>query len=212
MTRRIKDKAARHVRLYHWLLRSEAWQSLSTNARALYVEMSARYNGSNNGRIPFSVRDAAQCLSIGKNAASAAFTALQHRGFIIATRRSAFNVKTKMATEWRLTEFSCDIDHAFATKDFMRWSPETQNTVPAAGRTVPVAGRHGTCGETVVAKISRNDTRSGTVKSENSAPRSRQRYTYSIPGRGCPQTGDARDGNVRDSERPSLAKTPSVRA
>ena len=59
MTKRSKDKAARHIRLYHWLLRSEAWQSLSANARAIYIEMATRYNGSNNGQIPFSVRDAA---------------------------------------------------------------------------------------------------------------------------------------------------------
>jgi hypothetical protein len=208
MTSRSKDKAARHVRLYHWLLRSEAWQSLSANARALYIEMAARYNGSNNGRIPFSVRDAAKRVHIGKNAALAAFTALQQRGFIIVTKRSAFSVKTKSATEWRLTEFSSDTDHSFATKDFMRWSPDT---VPVAGRTVPVAGQYGTCSETVVTKVPRNSTRSGTVKAENSAPRSRHGYTYSLPGgRGHP-TGDARDGKAWDSERPSLANMPSVR-
>jgi hypothetical protein len=109
MTRRSKDKASRHVRLYHWLLRSEAWQSLSANARAIYIEMAARYNGSNNGYVPFSVRDTANRVHIGKNAAHAALRSLEVRGFIVATRRSAFNVKTKIATEWRLTEFSCDI-------------------------------------------------------------------------------------------------------
>ena len=164
MTKRSKDTAARHIRLYHWLLRSEAWQSLSANARAVYIEMAARYNGSNNGQIPFSVRDAANRAHIGKNAADAALTLLQARGFIVATRRGAFNVKTKIATEWRLTEFTCDVDHSFATKDFMRWSPEKQNTVPKAGRTVPVAGQHGTCGGTVVTKVQRNGTRGGTVK------------------------------------------------
>jgi DNA-binding transcriptional regulator YhcF (GntR family) len=164
MTKRSKDKAARHIRLYHWLLRSEAWQSLSANARAIYIEMATRYNGSNNGQIPFSVRDAANRAHIGKNAADAALTLLQARGFIVATRRGGFNVKTKIATEWRLTEFSCAVDHSFATKDFMRWSPEKQNTVPKAGRTVPVAGQHGTCGGTVVTKVQRNGTRGGTVK------------------------------------------------
>lgn len=164
MTKRSKDKAARHIRLYHWLLRSEAWQSLSANARAIYIEMATRYNGSNNGQIPFSVRDAANRAHIGKNAADAALTLLQARGFIVATRRGGFNVKTKIATEWRLTEFSCDVDHSFATKDFMRWSPEKQNTVPKAGRTVPVTGQHGTCGGTVVTKVTVPVAGGGTVK------------------------------------------------
>jgi len=196
MSRRSKSKGkeARHVRLYHSLLRSEAWQSLSANARAIYIEMAARYNGSNNGYIPFSFRDAAKPVHIGKNAAGAALTELQQRGFITITKRSAFSVKTKRATEWRLTEFSSDIDHSFATKDFMRWSPEKQNTVPVAGRTVPVAGPFSTCSGTVVAKISRNGTRSGTVKTKNSVPRSRHRDTYSLPGGSGTATGAARSG------------------
>ena len=140
MTKRSKDKAARHIRLYHWLLRSEAWQSLSANARAIYIEMATRYNGSNSGQIPFSVRDAANRAHIGKNAADAALTLLQARGFIVATRRGGFNVKTKIATEWRLTEFSCDVDHSFATKDFMRWYPWRDRGRPRNASHGPATG------------------------------------------------------------------------
>lgn len=49
---------ARHVRLYHWLMQSEAWRTLSPVAKALYLELAYRYNGANNGRIGLSVRDA----------------------------------------------------------------------------------------------------------------------------------------------------------
>jgi hypothetical protein len=66
MSKRTKVKESRHVRLYHWFLKSEAWRSLSPNARALYLEIVERYNGSNNGRIGFSIRDAAEALHIGK--------------------------------------------------------------------------------------------------------------------------------------------------
>jgi hypothetical protein len=180
-TKRPKEKESRHVRLYHWFLKSKAWKSLSPNARALYVEIVTRYNGSNNGRIGFSVRDAADALHIGKTTASAALQELQERGFLVVAKRSAFSLKTKTATEWRLTEFPCDITNAISSREFMRWSPE-KITVPVAGLTVPVAGQYGTCNGTVVAEMSRNDTCSGTVNAENPAPRSRVRYTYSVPG------------------------------
>ena len=155
-TRRPKDKESRHLRLYHWFLKSEAWKSLSPNARALYVEVVTRYNGSNNGRIGFSLRDAAKALHIGRDAASTAFAQLQDRGFLVIAKRSAFSLKTKLATEWRVTEFPCDVTDTLSTRDFMRWSPEKHFTVPVAGPTVPVAGQHGTCSTTVVAEMSRN--------------------------------------------------------
>jgi hypothetical protein len=182
MSKRSQEKSPRHVRLYHWFLRCEAWRSLSPNARALYVEIAARYNGSNNGRISFSVREAAKLLHISKSVAARTLVELQDRGFIVITKRSAFSVKTKTATEWRLTEFSSDLDGVFATKDFMRWSPEKQNTVPVTGLTVPVAGPCGTSGGTAVAKMSRNGTCGGTVKAKNQLPQSHHGYTYSLPG------------------------------
>jgi hypothetical protein len=186
MSKRTKVKESRHVRLYHWLLNSEAWRSLSPNARALYVEIVARYNGSNNGRIGFSVRDAGNILHIGKNAASAAFRELQERDFLVIAKRSAFSVKTKMATEWRLTEFACDITKEFATKDFMRWSPE-KNTVPYTGLTVPVRGPNGTSSGAVVAEMSRNSPPTGTVKLQNPTAQSRTGYAYSLPGENAPK-------------------------
>jgi hypothetical protein len=188
MTKRTKQqKESRHVRLYHWFLKSEAWRSLSPNARALYVEIVTRYNGSNNGKLPFSIREAADALHIGKNAASAAFSELQEKGFLVVTKRSAFSLKTKAATEWRLTEFPCDVTNALASREFMRWSPEKQNTVPNTGPTVPVAGQYGTCSGTVVTKMQRNSPRGGTVSTQNQSPRSSDRYTNSIPGEDVPQ-------------------------
>lgn len=172
------------MRLYHWLLRSEAWRSLSPNARALYIEMVDRYYGMNNGRIGFSVRDAAEVLHIGKNAATAAFVELQDRGFIVTAKRGGFNLRYKdqMATEWRLTEYQWDTNATGATKEFMRWTPEKYFTVPVAGQSVPVAGQMGTCEGTVSAKMSRMGTCEGTVEAEKQPVLSRHKDTYSIPG------------------------------
>ena len=47
-----RGRQERYVMLRHWLLNSQAWNSLTGNARALYVELAQRYNGSNNCRIP----------------------------------------------------------------------------------------------------------------------------------------------------------------
>ena len=193
MSKSNKEKAPRHVRLYHWFLKGDAWRSLSPNARAIYVEIVERYNGTNNGRISFSIREGADLLHIGKNAAAKALLVLQERGFIVATKRGGFNLRYKdqMATEWRLTEFSSDIDATFATKDFMKWTgPEKQNTVAVRGQTLPARGQSGTCERTVVAEMSRMGSRERTVEAQKSPVLSPDRYACSIPG-GGPSKRDA---------------------
>jgi hypothetical protein len=196
------------VRLYHWFLKSEAWKSLSPNARALYVEVVTRYNGSNNGRIGFSIRDAAKALHIGRTGASAAFAELQDRGFLVIEKRSAFSLKTKLATEWRLTEFPCDVTNALSTRDFMRWTPEEKITVPNRGPTVPNRGQYGTCSKTVVAEMSRNSPLAGTVNAENPAPRSSDRYAYNIPGESALEGSTDRPASKPEWTTPNLVEMP----
>jgi hypothetical protein len=124
-------KSPRHVRLYHYMLQSKAWLSLSPNARAIYIEIVSRYAGVNNGRIPYAVRDAASALRIGTATASRALNELQQRGFIVPVTKGAFSLKKRHATEWRLTEFTCDVSNAaFPTKEFMKWG-----VAPNAART-----------------------------------------------------------------------------
>ena len=109
------------------MLTSEAWQSLDTVARALYIELSRRYRGpnSNNGKIPYSVREAATALNVSRNTANRAFHHLEERGFIVANKPSGFNVKGRVSTEWLLTEFPDDTRAGvnIASKAFMRWKP-----------------------------------------------------------------------------------------
>jgi DNA-binding transcriptional MocR family regulator len=124
-----KDRLGRHVRLMEFMLASGAWQSLDPVARALYVEMARRYRGlnSNNGKIPYSVREAAVALHVGRNTANRAFHHLTEHGFIVAKTPSGFNVKGRASTEWLLTEFPDDTltGTNIATKDFMSWTPPT---------------------------------------------------------------------------------------
>lgn len=130
------DGDGRHVRLYFWMLTSEAWRALNPLARALYVEMATLFNGSNNGDLFLSVRDAAERLGIGKSSASRAFHNLVELGFIRPNLSSGFDWKARQATCWVLAE------HAFAgqpaTKEFMRQrQPEKKSTVPPQVQTVP---------------------------------------------------------------------------
>lgn len=113
----------RYVALTHWMMRSDAWRSLDCVARYAYIEMAARYAGpgSNNGRLPYSLREMAEALNVSKMTAQRALHKLQERGFIVETKRGAFNLKLRHATEWRLTEFGCDVTGALATKAFAQW-------------------------------------------------------------------------------------------
>ena len=123
---------SRHVRLYHWLMDTAAWSSLNCVARCAYIEMSSRYagSGSNNGKIHMSVREIAEALHVSKATSMRALNLLQDRGFIVLIKKGAFSMKVRHASEWRLTEFMCDVTGAMATKDFARWTKE-KNTVSA---------------------------------------------------------------------------------
>src|SRR5215472_2402627 len=123
MSRRT-GKSERYIKLRYWLLDSTAWKSLPAAARALYVEIAKRYRGNNNGRIPYSVREAKGALHISADTARHMLGVLQDRGFIVCTKKGAFSLKvTKDASEWLLTEYDSDHPVAHATKEFMRWQP-----------------------------------------------------------------------------------------
>jgi hypothetical protein len=179
-------KSARHVRLHHWMMQTEAWKSLSGNQRAILVEMAARYNGSNNGRIHFSIREAAAAVHVSKATAARDLAVLQDRGFIVARIRGGFNVKDKraQATEWRLTEFNCDVTGALPSKEFARWSPEFISRSHYEDTNVPLARPERPSVKTETKKKGRERPSSETFKPVLDVPRSHQRDTYSLPGGG----------------------------
>lgn len=142
MASKWKKKGGRkHVALYEFMLKSDAWQDLTTVERELYVELKRVYDGRNNGRIALSCRDAAARLNVGKSTAERAFNKLQANGFIAVVKQGAFSVKHKVATEWRLTEYKCDVTGELPTREWQNWRPEKQNTVPSQTVTVPPQGQ-----------------------------------------------------------------------
>jgi hypothetical protein len=93
--------------IQHRIWFSEAVSSLNPNARALLVEIAAMENGSNNGAIWLSVRDATDRLGLSDfRAIQTAFEDLQDRGLIRMTKDAHFSVKASEASRarcWRLT-------------------------------------------------------------------------------------------------------------
>ncbi len=169
-------------------MNTAAWQSLNATQRAIYLEMVARYAGpgSNNGKLLYSVREAAESLHIGKTTAADALLVLQQRGFVVPTTKGAFSRKVRHATEWRLTEFPCDVTHALPSKEFAKWSPEIQNTVRLQTSTVPETGPIGTHSGTEAHEKAPDGTCSGTVEPQNSNSRYLWPDTISLPGASLP--------------------------
>lgn len=126
-----------HVRLYTYMLDSPAFLSLSCAARAVLIEIARRYNGTNNGMIGASVRTLSSRCRIAPGTASRALGELQERGFIECVKQGAFSLKLRHASEWRLLWQTCDVTGQLATKPFMSWGREKQNTVSKYPPTVP---------------------------------------------------------------------------
>jgi len=139
-----KDARAdgRYVRLTEHMLASPAWHWLDGNCRALYVELARRYRGpnSNNGKIPYSVREAASALRIGRSTGQRCFDGLQELGFLKIGKRSGFSMKGRVATEWLLTEFPDDTTATtgIASKDFMRWKAPNSFHSPTTDTHSPI--------------------------------------------------------------------------
>ncbi|MNE86564.1 hypothetical protein D3C80_1836780 [compost metagenome] len=116
------------------MLKSDAYRSLNVYARCLYIELKRLYNGTNNGNIPLSHRDAQPLVGCSDGPIKKAFLELQDRGFIKVSQKGSFNWKTRIdptefsrATTWILTEYPVDYPTKVLsgpTKEYMRWKPK----------------------------------------------------------------------------------------
>jgi hypothetical protein len=119
-----------YAQLFHWIRLTEAWRSLSPYSRLLYVEIRGRFNGSNNGDISMSHREAMALLNCSNVPAITGFKELEDRGFIRPVLKGGFSWKTRAdgknrATTWRLTELPQNIPTSDLTPtyDFKTWVP-----------------------------------------------------------------------------------------
>jgi hypothetical protein len=123
MSRRKKQPVERFVRLEHWMLKSPAWMTLPPDAKAIWLHVAMRFNGSNNGYISYAIREAEE-IDLSKDRAARALDALIERGFLVVTRASGFSVKNRLAREFRLTHLPHGPHQTEpASRDFAFWSP-----------------------------------------------------------------------------------------
>ena len=100
---------------------SEAWASLSPGPRALYIELKRRFNGTNNGDLFLSHRDAALAINVNRNTISGYFAALIDRGFIRLTVGPHLGPSgIGQASKWALEELPTR-DGRPGGVAFMRW-------------------------------------------------------------------------------------------
>jgi hypothetical protein len=117
-----KKGTGRFVQLEEWVMASEAWKTMPTGPRALYIELKRRFNGGNNGQLFLSHRDAAKALNVGRDTASRYFNDLIERGFIVVTKGHCLGPDgIGQSAHYRLTELAYESKPA--TREFMKWRP-----------------------------------------------------------------------------------------
>lgn len=131
-----KGHGSSFVKLDHWMLDCEAWATMKPAPRALYLELKRLFNGSNNGTLFLSHRDAAKQLNIGRDTVAGYFSELTERGFIVQTRGHCLGPSgIGRAATYALTEEA--LDGSPASKGFMRWKkqkPRRKIRHPMAGK------------------------------------------------------------------------------
>ena len=89
-------KGEKYTKLILVYMQYPAWRALSPKAQALYPWLKMEWKGhkaNNNGKISFSVRQAAKCKGVSNDTAAKAFHELQSKGFIVMTEPASLGVK-----------------------------------------------------------------------------------------------------------------------
>jgi hypothetical protein len=125
----MKARRSGFVKLDHELMDSPAWRTASPPVRCLVLAIWRRHNGANNGTIPFGRREAQSDLGCGSMQATRYLRDAQDRGFIVPTRRGAFDWKSgaraATATTWRITIEPCN--GRVPTNDWGDWVPPDES-------------------------------------------------------------------------------------
>lgn len=117
-----RKKEPKHIRLYATITGSEAWRHLSGNAVKVLLALVARDDGTRNGTISFSVREASESANLSVPTATRCLQELVELGFIRCTEKGAFSRKVSHASTWRYTWAAWPGGSPSApTRDFEKW-------------------------------------------------------------------------------------------
>lgn len=153
------NKGEHGIFLTRRMLQTPGWRALSPKAQALYLWVKLEWHGprfSNNGKIQFSCRQAAQAMGIGVNAAMIGFRELQAKGFIVVTRAGALGVEGEArGPSYELTEVPLSgSDKQSGRRLYEEWSEgrdfevvrhQVNNPEGRSGRKSPSRKRRQTC-------------------------------------------------------------------
>ncbi len=151
-----RDRAPAHARIFSGWLELPTWRALSTNARALLVEIIGRYRPGENGRLAWPVRRAAEVLGVSKATAGRALIELERNGWIKVVSVAAFGGRAKPAT-YMLTMFRDDATGEPASNAFeylpgesahVKRSKKVASQSHGRDKPVPVARLNGFTGGT----------------------------------------------------------------
>ena len=117
--RGVIESTERFVKLTYPLLESEAWRWLRPISQSVYIELRRRFNGSNNGKISFSLGEGARILRASKSSIQTAIVELEEHGFIKLVKKGYFT--KRMASEYALTDEQLD-GHP-PTREWRQWRP-----------------------------------------------------------------------------------------
>ena len=125
------DKTGRNSDHQYWnipysMAQSPAVRLLKGHALKILIELRARFNGYNNGKIILSYEDACRTLGMSKATVKRAFDELQEVGFIKLIKQGRWH--GRMASEWCLTFENCDGQPA--THEWKHWQPPKRRAPP----------------------------------------------------------------------------------
>ena len=126
------ESKERFIKLTYPLIESEAWRWLRPISQAVYIELRRRFNGSNNGKISFSLAEGARILRASKSSIQKALVELEEHGFIRLVKKGYFT--GRMASEYALTDEQ--LDGYPPTREWRQWQP----TKPHRRRQIRVPG------------------------------------------------------------------------
>jgi hypothetical protein len=118
-------KIGAYVAVPKAILKTPAWRAMLPGARLLWIELRGwlKNDGSNNGQIFRSCRDAAKAIGVEEGTIVRWSAALEHYGFIAKTTGGCLGVEgIGIAPHYRFTDLPYGT-HA-ATRDFEKWSGE----------------------------------------------------------------------------------------
>ncbi|WP_417491022.1 helix-turn-helix domain-containing protein [Maricaulis sp.] len=147
MTRKHDHKGRRKgggqfVAISYPMARSDAWRSLSGAAVKVWVELHTRFNGTNNGSLFLSHKDAADALGLGKSTVQRAFRELETKRFIVLVKQG--RLIGRKASVWQLTD--CKLEGNHASNAWQQWRYPKTDPRYSGGTMRAVATRNRTRG------------------------------------------------------------------